>query len=195
MPVNSNILWTLVMLSIFVVMVALAWGYPPTARFLPFVIGIPGIMLTVLQLAIDIRDSRKVIEEGPADTRSDLEKLQDQVSRRVKGNIELDIAQETLQVVVADRTDPSTSRIHREMVFFGYFIGLVAGVLLFGFWLTIPVFLVIFLRLHERENWRFVLTLTGAAWLIIFVIFDRLLSIILHPGFITEYFVELLFPD
>ena len=117
------------------------------------------------------------------------------MSRRVKGDVELDIVHETLQVVAADRTDASTSRIHREMVFFGYFIGLVAGVLLFGFWLTIPVFLVIFLRLHERENWRFVLALTGAAWLIVYSIFDRLLSIILHQGFITEYFIELLFPD
>ena len=163
MPASSNILWTLVMMSIFVVMVAIAWDYPPTARFLPFVIGIPGIVLTVLQLAIDIRDSRKVTEKGPGDTRSDLEKLQDEVSKRVKGDVELEIAHETLQVVAADRTDASTSRIHREMVFFGYFIGLVAGVLLFGFWLTIPVFLVIFLRLHERENWRFVKALTGAA--------------------------------
>ncbi len=195
MPASSNILWTLVMLSIFVVMVALAWDYPPTARFLPFVIGIPGIVLTVLQLAIDIRDSRKVTEEGPRDTRSDLEKLQDEVSKRVKRDVELEIAHETLQVVAADRTDSSTSRIHREMVFFGYFIGLVAGVLLFGFWLTIPVFLVIFLRLHERENWRFVMALTGAAWLIIYAIFDRLLGIFLHPGFITEYFVELLIPQ
>jgi len=195
MPASSNILWTLVMMSIFVVMVTIAWGYPPTARFLPFVIGIPGIVLTVLQLAIDIRDSRKVTEEAPKDTRSDFEKLQDEVSRRVEVDIDLDIAHETLQVVAADRTDSSTSRIHREIVFFGYFIGLVAGVLLFGFWLTIPVFLVIFLRLHERENWRFVLALTGAAWLIIYSIFDRLLSITLHPGFITEYFVELLIPQ
>ncbi len=117
------------------------------------------------------------------------------MSRRVKGDVELDIAHETLQVVAADRTDASTSKIQREMVFFGYFIGLVAAVLLFGFWLTIPVFLVVFLRLHERENWRFVIALTGAAWLIIYAIFDRLLSIILHEGFITEYLVELLFPQ
>jgi hypothetical protein len=195
MPASSNILWTLVMLSIFVVMVALAWDYPPTARFLPFVIGIPGIMLTLFQLTVDIRDARKVAEKGPGDTRSDFEKLQEEVSKRVAGDVDLDIVHETLRVVAADRTDSSTSRIHREMVFFGYFIGLVAGVLLFGFWLTIPVFLVIFLRLHERENWRFVLALTGAAWLIVYAIFDRLLSIILHPGFITEYFVELMFPD
>ena len=38
-------------------------------------------------------------------------------------------------------------------------------------------------------------TLAEATWLIIYAIFDRLLSIILHPGFITEYVVELLFPD
>lgn len=38
-------------------------------------------------------------------------------------------------------------------------------------------------------------TLAGAAWLIVYTIFDRLLRIILHQGFITECFIELLFPD
>ena len=41
----------------------------------------------------------------------------------------------------------------------------------------------------------FVIALTGAAWLIVYSIFDRPPRIILHEGFITEYLVELLFPQ
>ncbi len=195
MQTSGKIFWNLVMMSIFVIMVAIAWDYPPTARFLPFVIGIPGIVLTLLQLIIEIRDARKVTEPEAPDARSEFEKLEEEVSRRVASKVDLDIVREKLEVVVEDRTDKSTSRLHREIVFFSYFVGLVAGVLLFGFWLTIPVFVIIFLRLHERENWMFALSLTGAAWLIIYLAFDRMLAIILHEGFVTTYLIDLLIPD
>ena len=133
---------TLVMLLIFVAMVATAWGYPPQSRFLPLLIGIPGIVLTLVQLFHDIRE--RSAAAAPADER-------------------------------------------KEVVLLGYFVGLVAGVILFGFWLTAPVFLVLFLRRHEREKWWSVASLTATAWLVIYLVFDRLLEITLHGGFITEY--------
>lgn len=104
----------------------------------------------------------------------------------------LDIAHEKLTVLVTGGTDRTDSTVWREFVLFSYFVSLIAGVILFGFWLTIPVFLVTFLRLHERDNWKFVLSLTGVAWLIIYLIFDRLLEISLHTGLITEYLIGLL---
>ena len=195
MRANGNTVWAFVMMSIFVTMVAIAWDYPPVARLLPFVIGIPGIVLTLLQLVIEIRDSRTVKESVATDIRSEFEKLQEEVSRRLDKKLDIEIAHEKLQVIAEDRTDKSTSQLHREVVFFGYFVGLVAGILLFGFWLTIPVFIICFLRLQERENWMFVLSLTGAAWLIVYVIFDRIISITLHEGFVTTYLVDLVFLD
>lgn len=128
------------MLVIFAAMVSVAWGYPAQARFLPLLIGIPGIVLTSVQLLHDIREKRET-------------------SKPVTRN---------------------------ELVLFGCFVGLVAGVILFGFWLTAPVFLVLFLRWHERENWLFTAGLTAAAWLVIYAVFDRLLEITLHTGFVTE---------
>lgn len=132
---------TLVMLAIFVAMVGIAWGYPAQSRFLPLLIGIPGIGLTLVQLFQDIR---KKVEAPKTDTR-------------------------------------------QEIVLFGYFAGLVVGVILFGFWWTAPVFLVLFLRWHEQEKWWFVASLTATAWLVIYVVFDLLLEITLHGGFLTEY--------
>lgn len=132
---------TVVMLVIFVAMVAIAWGYPAQSRFLPLLIGIPGIVLTLVQLFQDMRKKRE-----------------------------------------APRTDT-----RQEVVLFAYLGGLVAGVILFGFWWTAPVFLVLFLRWHEREKWWFVASLTATAWLVIYVVFDRLLELTLHGGFLMDY--------
>lgn len=45
------------MLLIFAVMVGLALTYPGEARFLPLVIGIPGLVLCVMQLMIELRSA------------------------------------------------------------------------------------------------------------------------------------------
>ena len=42
---SANSVMTIVMLAIFVTMVAVSSSYPEGARFMPFVIGIPGIVL------------------------------------------------------------------------------------------------------------------------------------------------------
>ena len=156
MQASGKTLMTLVMLAIFVSMVAIAWGYPPKSRFLPLVIGIPGIVLTLTQLLFDLFGS-----DQPRKSKS------------------------------RDRSDQGASQLQRELVLFGYLIGLVAGVILFGFWLTIPVFLVTFLRLHERDNWMLIISLTAGAWFVLYLIFDRLLEIALHTGFVTEYILTL----
>ncbi|HMI95820.1 MAG TPA: tripartite tricarboxylate transporter TctB family protein [Micropepsaceae bacterium] len=44
-----------IMFAVFVVMVGLALTYPQDARFLPLVIGIPGLVLSGAQLAIELR--------------------------------------------------------------------------------------------------------------------------------------------
>ncbi len=183
---------TAVMLAIFVTMVAIAWDYPPKSRFLPLVIGIPGIVLTLVQLFLDIQGSR---QPGRSKTKASgfvFQNVQAALSRRLRRKVDLDIVREKLTVVVKDRSDQGTSQLQRELVLFGYFVGLVAGVILFGFWLTVPVFLIVFLRLHERDNWMFVVSLTAAAWVVIYLIFDQLLEIALHTGFVTEYLIALL---
>ncbi len=45
----------LVMLAVLGGMVFMAAGYPPEARFLPFVIGIPAVALTLIQFGVELR--------------------------------------------------------------------------------------------------------------------------------------------
>jgi hypothetical protein len=183
---------TAVMLAIFVTMVVIAWDYPPKSRFLPLVIGVPGIVLTLVQLFLDVRHSLQTRRSKTRASGSVFQNVQAALSRRLGRRVDLDIAREELTAVVKDRSDQGTSQLHRELVLFGYFVGLVAGVILFGFWLTVPVFLIVFLRVHERDNWMFAVSLTAAAWLVIYLIFDQLLEIALHTGFVTEYLIALL---
>jgi len=44
-----------IMFAVFATMVGLALTYPEDARFLPLVIGVPGLVLSALQLAIEFR--------------------------------------------------------------------------------------------------------------------------------------------
>jgi len=43
------------MVAIFATMVGVALTYAPDARFLPLVIGVPGLLLSLLQLAVEMR--------------------------------------------------------------------------------------------------------------------------------------------
>jgi hypothetical protein len=143
---------TVVMLSIFVAMVGLASQYPPDARFMPLIVGIPAIGLCLLQLGLDFRAA--LGSKAPAPAAHD------------------------------ERT------VRREVIMWAYFIGLVGGLLLFGFLLAIPVFVVVFLRHWARTSWRFALGMAAAASVILYVVFVQGLGVALHPGFVTEYVLD-----
>jgi len=141
---SGKIFMSVVMLAIFVVMVGIATQYPPQARFMPLVIGIPGIALCLFQLFLEFRERRR----------------------------------------------PTAGETRREIVLWAYFIGLVGSLILFGFWLTIPVFLAVFLRCYAEESWRFSLVLSAAATTLLFLVFAKGLAVVLHGGFITEYLLD-----
>ncbi|HYN63811.1 MAG TPA: hypothetical protein VES36_04335, partial [Candidatus Limnocylindrales bacterium] len=80
--------------------------------------------------------------------------------------------------------------LRRELAMWAYFIGLIVGILLFGFLVTIPVFVVVFLRRWARASWRFALGLTAVASVILYLVLGQGLGVVLHPGFVTEYLLE-----
>ena len=67
--VEGRILIAGVMLLIFATMVAMALTYPGEARLLPLVIGIPGLVLCILQFVVELRT--KPEEAGKVFTRAD----------------------------------------------------------------------------------------------------------------------------
>lgn len=144
---------TLVMLSILVAMVGIASQYPPDARFMPFIVGIPGIGLCLLQLGLDWRNSRP--GSSPA--------------------------------AGGEAAAHDAGRPRRELIMWAYFLGLVGGIVLFGFLATLPVFALSFLRHRARAGWGLSIGLTAIATLILYLVFVQGLNVALHPGLVTEY--------
>lgn len=179
---------TLVMLTIFVVMVGIATQFSSQARVMPFVVGIPGIVLCLLQLVLDLRASAAAKRPQPADSRNEFEKAQAIVSGIVGQKMSFDMAQEKLTVAVEELPQEGEGR--RELILWASTIGLVAGVVLFGFWPTIPVFLVLFLRLFAKKDWAFSIALGVAGTLVFFLVFGKGLGAILHGGFVTELLLD-----
>jgi hypothetical protein len=53
---EGRILVSLIMVVVFTIAVGLSFTYTPEARFLPLVIGIPGLLLSVVQLVKELRE-------------------------------------------------------------------------------------------------------------------------------------------
>jgi len=186
----SNSFMTVFMLLIFTGMVLIASRYPAGARFMPFVIGFPAIALCLLQLFLDARERRLQREGADADAGlSDIEKAERQVSRAVGRPIHFDVGDLLLPQEIG--MDPRV-RIRREMISWAYFLGLIVGVILFGFHIAVPVFLLLFLRLRAETSWKVAIGGTALASFVLFFAFERVLHISLHPGFITDRIMDLI---
>ena len=148
---------TLTMLVIFTVMVGVASTYPAEARFMPFIVGIPAIALCLLQLALDLYRRRAPAAD---DDRDPLKQAEDQVARIAGRRVQFDMPSEN--AMFTESTHDAQERVRREIIVWGYFLGLIAGILLFGFRIAVPVFLVAFLRFQAGTSWRSALLYGGA---------------------------------
>jgi hypothetical protein len=163
---NFSTFLTFVMLAIFTAMVAMAFGFPRNARFMPLIVGVPGMLFCLAQLVLDWRKARAIaVGAAPAQPVAALRGLE-----------------------LPDIGEPILSErevVHREIVMWAYFLAFVAGLLLFGFWIAVPVMLVSFLRFEGGVSWKASLAAAIVASLTLYLVFEVTLRIRLHPGFVT----------
>jgi hypothetical protein len=176
---------TLTMLVIFIVMVGVASTYPAEARFMPFIVGIPAIALCLLQLALDLHRRRAPAVDNTEDP---LKQAEDQVARIAGRRVQFDMPSEN--AMFTETTLDERVRVRREIIVWGYFLGLIAGILLLGFRIAIPVFLVTFLRFQAGTRWRSALLYGGLGALVMYLLFEKVLRVSLHTGFLTDLIVS-----
>lgn len=166
----SRFFMTGLMLTIFTVMVAISSSYPPGARFMTFVVGIPAIALCLLQLGLDLREWRSAASGGGPGT-----------DKQPNPSMQLGMNMPGLTV---EAYTPEVVR--REIIVWGYILGLIGSILLFGFYVSIPVFLVTFLHFFAEATWRFSIILTAVASTILYILFELVFRMPLHTGFLTD---------
>ncbi len=179
---------TIAMLAIFLIMVGIASTYPPGARFMPFVVGVPAIMLCLLQMVLDARNARQAPE--PKDRRSEMEIAEERVSQMTGRQLTFEAVHLAPEITVSE--NPTGVRESSEWRIWGYVLALIAGLLFFGYMATIPIFLLLFLRWQARCSWARAATYAAIGASTLYLIFIYTLRFQFHQGFITEWMMGFL---
>ena len=170
---------TVFMLAVFAAMVGISFTYPEGARFMPLTVGIPGILLCLLQIGLDLRRRSAVEEE-----KDEILAAQEKAAKLVGHSVEFGHAE------VIDAPQDEKEMVRREVLTWLYFLGFVSGVLLFGFYASIPLFLVSFLRERAGATWTKSLTLSGIASVAFYFIFAKGLGVSLYSGAVTNLIMD-----
>lgn len=159
------------------VMVAIATGWPFEARFAPMVVGTVGFGLCCLSLANQVL-RRSTVTTAPA-----------------RGGLRAEEPDEDIHMdLSADHAAlPAPTVIGRAARFFGWLVGLILCSYLIGFLPTVPLFIILFMRLEGPEAWRLVVPQAVGATLFVYFVFDRILTIPWPPSLIGRLLPALKF--
>ncbi|MFN3891629.1 MAG: hypothetical protein ACK4MV_14620 [Beijerinckiaceae bacterium] len=179
---------TIAMLAIFVVMVGVASTYPAGARFMPFVVGIPAILLCLLQLVLDARAAKEAPE--PKDRRNEFEIAEERMSQMTGRHMTFEAAHMAPEVTVSE--NPTGVRESREWLVWAYVLVLIAGIILFGYTISIPLFILLFLRWEAGCSWLKAALYAGVGSTLLLAMFAYGLKFQLHQGLLTERLLDFL---
>ena len=118
------------------------------ARLYPLAIGIPMLVLALVQLVLTLKGTDK--KAAPSDAPVDFQ--------------------------FGQAMDSALAR-RRTLNIFSWIFGFLAGIWLLGFSLAVPAMVFLYLKVQSREALMLSLGLTGAAWLLFWGLFERLLRL------------------
>jgi hypothetical protein len=176
---------TVAMLVIFSTMLVISLSYPEGARFMPMVVGIPAVGLCLLQLVIDLRSKAepKAVGEGNVFAKGESE-----VARITGREIHFDVTKDQPLITETEVSEEEANR--REIITWVFFLGLVGGVILFGFWVTLPLFIFTFLIVMAKMRVVKAFVLAAIAGGVLHLVFVEGLKVPLHQGFVTEMVIN-----
>ncbi len=125
------------------------------ARLYPWAIGIPMILLAIINIVQELRGPE---EEGGS------------ASSNAPADFQLT---QTVDWAVA---------VRRTANILAWIVGFMAGIWLIGFSITVAAMTFGYLKIQSKEGWLMSLILTAAAWLIYYVVFERTLLLPFPEG-------------
>lgn len=157
MKVRPQVIFSLCFVIFFTIFVYQAQGWRMQARLYPWAIGIPMLILAIIQVILDLKGvERKQQDAAPVDFQ------------------------------FAQSIDPALAR-KRTLNIFGWLFGFFVGIWLLGFTITIPLLVFGYLKIQSGEKLWLSLTLTVIAWLFFYALFVRLLNLPFPEGQILTW--------
>ena len=167
MNLNDRTLFTLGVFILVLAFLVLSLDYRPRARLVPVIIAVPTLLLTLLQLLIDMI---------PA------------VGRRFSFLQDYDLfgIDTSRAAEPSEESRPSSSIYRRELNFAAWLLLLMALIYFLGYLVAIPLFLISFMRLRSSESWRMTLSITAVTWTFVYVVFIVVMGAPLHEGVVWK---------
>lgn len=167
MRLNDRTFFTLAVFVLVLGFLVLSLDYQPRARLVPLIIAVPTLLLTLLQLLIDM---------VPA------------VARRFSFLLEYDLfGIDTRRAAEPSEETGSSSAVYRrELNFAAWLLLLMALIYFLGYLVAIPLFLILFLRLRSSESWPMTLSITAVTWAFVYVVFIVVMGAPLHEGVVWK---------
>jgi hypothetical protein len=157
LKLRPQLFFSLVWLVFFIVWVYLAKDWRLQARLYPWAIGIPMVILAIVQVILDLKGiQRKETDAAPVDFR------------------------------FSQGTDPKVAR-RRTLNIFGWILGFFAAIYFLGFVISIPLLVFTYLKFQSRESWALSVGLTVGAFLIFYSLFVRLLTLPFPEGVLITW--------
>ena len=139
-------------------MVAADWDFG--AKIAPMIVGSIALACAVASLVNQVF--------RPGATRA--VGIRDEAKAEIQQKIHMDIESDTAHV-------PVRLIVLRAAIFFGWLLAFMASMATIGMIPTIPLFVIAYMRLENREPWKLVLPQALGLTLFVYLLFERLLSI------------------
>jgi hypothetical protein len=82
---------------------------------------------------------------------------------------------------------PSSVAVRRTLITIGWMLGFLAGIVLAGFPIAVPLVVFLYAKLQGREPWGLSLGLALGVWGLFYGVFDRLLHVPFPAGWIPTW--------
>jgi hypothetical protein len=171
-----NNLFSATLLCLFVVMLSVSFEWAFAARIIPTIVGIGALLFCSLSLVNDIFGLHER-NGGAAVVNADGKSTQ---------KIHMDIASKTSHL-------PGITVIVRGFLFFGWMLSFMAVMAVIGLIPTVPIFIISYMRIEGREPWKIAIPTATGVVLLIYIVFDQLLSIPWPPTLAGTFFPALKF--
>ena len=159
MKLRPQAIFSLVFLVFFIVFAYQAKDWRLQARLYPWAIGIPMVILALIQVILDFKGIERKQQDDAAP-------------------VDFQFTQTTVEPAVAR---------WRAIVMFCWFFGFFAGIWLLGFSITIPLMVFTYLKIQSSEKWGISIILTSVAWFCFWGLFVKMLNLPFPDGMIQTW--------
>ena len=166
--ITARSVFTFLALLIVALLLYVSTGYPPRARYVPQVIAVFALLCLLLQLILDSFPK--------------LSKVYKKVERE-------DVFQ--LDETDSERKAASRPELTLEVTTYMWLAALLAGLYVLGFLVTIPLYVLFYLRFQAQLTWVRSALYGIGTFLFIYLLFSVLFGVYLYPGILIDTFTDL----